>query len=32
MITGSPFSRRTRGSCDSGSICAREVLAVENAV
>jgi len=28
MITGSLFSRRTRGGCDSGSICAREVMAV----
>ncbi len=26
MITGSLFSRRTRSGCDSGSICAREVL------
>ena len=30
MITGSLFSRRTRSGCDSGSICAREVLAVGN--
>ncbi len=30
MITGSLFSRRTRGGCDSGSICAREVLVVGN--
>jgi len=30
MITGSLFSRRTRGGCDSGSICARDVMAVGN--
>lgn len=31
IITGSLFSRRTRDGCDSGSICARDIMLVAQA-